>query len=229
MAGGPSMMMLIHKIWIAVNGAGRPMKVALADGEHGADVCGKLEAHELDDVLEDGPAFAHRPHDGGEVVVGEHHRRRLPGHFRAGNAHGHADVGGLERGRVVNPVAGHGHDMTAFLQRRHDLDLVLGRHAGEHGDPFDGFGKRMGAHRIQFRAAHHLAVQPQLVGDSGRGDPVVAGDHLDLDAGAVAQGDGRLRLGSRRVLDANETLKGKAVHPRHEFAAGVEVARRDGL
>ena len=92
-----------------------------------------------------------RADDGGEVVVGEDHRRGFLGDLGAGDAHGHADVG-LAQGRgVVDAVAGHGHDVAAALQRAHDADLVLG------GDP--------GAHPDVVEPAGELGV----VGRSGRG------------------------------------------------------------
>ena len=47
------------------------------------------------------------------VVVGEHHVGGLFGHVGAGDAHGHADVGPLERWRIVDAVAGHRHHVPA--------------------------------------------------------------------------------------------------------------------
>ena len=76
--------------------------------EHGhnlADVRRQEVAQELADVGEDRPPFLDGRDDGCEVVVGEHHVGRLLGHVGPGDAHGHADVGGLERRRVVDPVA----------------------------------------------------------------------------------------------------------------------------
>ena len=62
----------------------------------------------------------------GEVVVGQHDVGRFLGDVGAGDAHRHADVGGLQRGRVVHAVAGHGDDRAVRLQRLHDAQLVLG-------------------------------------------------------------------------------------------------------
>ena len=125
------MMMFTQRIWIAVNGVAKPKKGAPRSQDR-ADVGGELEAHELDDVVVDGPPFLDRTHDRGELVVGQHQRGRLLGHFGAGDAHRHADVGGLQRRRVVNPVAGHRHDMPLGLQGFDDTHLVLGRDAREH-------------------------------------------------------------------------------------------------
>ena len=49
--------------------------------------------------------------DGREVVVGEHHVGGLAADVGADETHGHADVGPLERGRVVHAVAGHRDDV----------------------------------------------------------------------------------------------------------------------
>ena len=69
--------------------------------------------------------------DAGVVVVGQHHVGGLLGHIGAGDAHGHADIGALDGGRVVDAVAGHGHHFVVGLQGIHDAHLVLGRDAGE--------------------------------------------------------------------------------------------------
>ena len=58
-------------------------------------------------VIENPPALAHRLHDGREIVVEQHHRRRLAGDVGAAAAHRDADVSRFERGRIVHPVAGH--------------------------------------------------------------------------------------------------------------------------
>ena len=81
--------------------------------EHGhdlADVRRQQVAQELPDVGEDRPAFLDGGDDRGEVVVGEHHVGRLLRDVGAGDAHRDADVGGLQRRRVVDAVAGHRHD-----------------------------------------------------------------------------------------------------------------------
>ena len=44
---------------------------------------------------------------------------------------GDADVGLLQRGRVVHAVAGHAHHVVALLQDGPELVLVLGEHLGE--------------------------------------------------------------------------------------------------
>ena len=67
--------------------------------------------------------------DGGEVVVLQDHVAGVLGDVGAGDAHRDADVGLLERGRVVDAVAGHRDDLAIALQRLDDAQLVLGGHA----------------------------------------------------------------------------------------------------
>ena len=65
--------------------------------QHLADVRRQQVAQELADVREDRPPFLDRRDDRGEVVVGQHDVGRLLRHVGPGDAHRHADVGGLER------------------------------------------------------------------------------------------------------------------------------------
>jgi len=61
-------------------------------------------------------------------------RRARPAGRRArtGDAHGQADVGLLERGRVVGAVAGDRHDLALPLQQLHQHVLVARRAARQH-------------------------------------------------------------------------------------------------
>ena len=51
---------------------------------------------------------------------------------RCGVAHRHTDVTTFESGRIIHAVACHRHDMALFLERLHDLQLILRRDAGVH-------------------------------------------------------------------------------------------------
>ena len=67
---------------------------------------------ELADVVVDPPPGRDGGDDRREVVVGQDHRRRLAGHFRAGFPHRDADVGAAKRRRVIDAVAGHRDDVV---------------------------------------------------------------------------------------------------------------------
>ena len=72
---------------------------------------------------------------------------------------------GRERGRVVDAVAGHRDDLALGLQASHHLGLARRKHVCL--DPVD----------------------PDRAGDGLRGDPVVAGQHHDLEALGAQRAD----------------------------------------
>ena len=96
-----------------------------------AHVTGQQVDDELPDVVEDGPPVLDGGDDGPEPVVLEDHVRRLPGHLGASPAHGHADVGLLERRSVVHAVADHGRDVPRLLVQGEQVQLLRGGDAGE--------------------------------------------------------------------------------------------------
>ena len=100
-----------------------------------------LEADVAHQVVVQGAALLDGLDDGREVVVGQDHHRGLLGDLGAGDAHGHADVGHLERRRVVHAVAGHGHDVALAAEDLHQADLVLGRDPGDDADVVDACGR----------------------------------------------------------------------------------------
>ena len=86
-------------------------------------------------------AQAHRRDERREIVVHEHQRRGFARDVRAAPAHRDADVRGLERGRIVHAVAGHGDHFAVRLERLHQTQLVL------------GLGARVDVHRARTRDA----------------------------------------------------------------------------
>ena len=70
---------------------------------------------EFTDVVEDTTALVHRGHDRRETVVQQHHVRGFARDVSALLAHRNADVRPFQRRRVVDAVAGHGHELTAGL------------------------------------------------------------------------------------------------------------------
>ena len=136
-----------------------------------------------------GAAFLHRRDDRGEVVVGQHHVGRLLRHVGAGDAHRHADVGGLQRGRIVHAVAGHGDDRAARLQRLDDAQLVLGIDARVDRHLAHRAPERVVGHLLELRAGDRtpLASDAELRGDDRGGGRMVAGDHDRADARRLAR------------------------------------------
>jgi hypothetical protein len=75
---------------------------------------------ELADVVVDRATLLDGVHDRCEVVVRQHDVRGFLGHVGARDAHGNADVGGLDGGCVIDPVARHRHDLPQRFPRLHD-------------------------------------------------------------------------------------------------------------
>ena len=169
-----------------------------------------------------------------EVVVGQHHRRRLARDLGAGRPHRHADVGTPERRRIVDPVACHRDDVTLPSQRVGDPQLGVRRAPGEHDLPRSREQPRRAGRRV-IASSSVAADHPRLgrgrcrpAGDRRGGQPVVAGDDDDADPGPVAPRDGAGHLRPGRVDhrdqpdQAQVALGGLAAGP----ATATPVARR---
>ena len=72
------------------------------------DVLGEEVEDEFLDVVEHATAFGDGVQNGGEVVICENDGGGIFGDVRAGEAHGNADVGAFEGGRIIDAVAGLG-------------------------------------------------------------------------------------------------------------------------
>ncbi len=214
MAGGPSVMRLTHSTWIAVNGTGSAERGWRRGSWRWRRCSSKLEADELDDVGVDGAALLDRADDGGEVVVGQHHVGGFLGDLGAGDAHGHADVGGAQRGGVVDAVAGHGHDVAVGLAApRRRAPCARATPGRTRRSPSIGAASSSSVMRVEVGAGDDSPSMPSSRGDGAGGGGVVAGDHLHLDAGLAAEGDGVAGLGAGRVDDADQRVEGEARRP----------------
>ena len=156
------------------------------------------------DVVEDRPAFFDGGDDRAEVVVGQDHARCFLGDVVAAHPHGDADVGLLERRRVVDAVAGDGDDLAHLFQLRDDPQFMLRSDAGENRFPLGKYAAQTSViHLGDFRAGESLQrcvlAQADLPADAGGGERVVAGDHNDADAGSVAGVDRRCDFGPQRI------------------------------
>ena len=134
-----------------------------------------------------------------EPAVEQHELRDGPRRRRTG-AHGHADVGVLQRERVVHAVAGHRDHVPARLQRADHRPLLLRRDPAEHrvvlehvGQLVDVVGQLPGV-----EPASSGAREPDPSRDRADRARVVARDHLEGDAllVEVARASRRRRAGS---------------------------------
>ena len=144
----------------------------------------------------------------GEPAVEQHELGHRPGR-RGAVAHGHPDVGVLERQRVVHPVPGHRHHVPAPLQR------AAPSRASDAASPARTRCRSPSAARQRVRvlaaASARRRRRPRRHArdaDRGRDRPdrarVVAGDHLERDAlvGEVARAS---RAASARIRSASTT------------------------
>ena len=97
------------------------------------DVNGEDETHRLAQIVVDAAAEPDGLDDRAEIVVEQHDRRRLARDIGSASAHRDADVRRLERGRIVDAVAGHRHDLAVRLERVDDAELLLRHDPREHG------------------------------------------------------------------------------------------------
>src|SRR5262249_12673345 len=130
---------------------------------------------------------------------------------------------------VVDAVAGHGDHVAARLENVDEVDLVLGRHAGDDADAVDPAPRIRVVHRGELRAADGASLDAKAPADGLRGDGVVAGDHADLHARGLCPGDGVRGLGPRRVQDADQREQREAVELAEQVAGGIESHRIEVL
>ena len=144
-----------------------------------------------------------------------------------GDAHAHADIGGLDGGGIVDAVAGHGGDGTPILPRRNNADLVLRLDTGIDAVSGDGLGQVFVRQAIELTAGNSLigAFQNiQLLGDGYGGVLMVTGNHNRRNAGGLTFDNRVLDLGANRVNHAGQTDENQVIFERF----GREV-RRGGV
>ena len=108
--------------------------------------------------------------------------------------------------RVVDAVAGHGHDFAVRLERVDDAQLLLRHDPREHGRGSHALCQIRVAQLLELFARHEVfGVEPRLTGDGSGRRRIVAGDHDHLDASrpAFAHGIGHAR--PQRIGKADQT------------------------
>ena len=127
-----------------------------------------LEADVAQEVVVQRAAPLDRLHDRREVVVGQDHDRGLLRDLGAGDPHRHADVGALQRRRVVHAVARHRDDVALAAEDVDEVDLVLGRDPRDDADLVDPRVGLIVAPRRELRAGDRAALEPELARRSPR-------------------------------------------------------------
>ncbi len=226
-------------------------------GDHRVQHAGRRQG-DRDDVVGESPEQvrldrgeraareADRVRDRAEVVAHDRDVTGLDRDVRAG-AHGDAEVGLGERGRIVHAVTHHRHDVAVALQITNHVELALGHHLGHHLRGFeaelapDGEGGR----RVVAREHEHRQTElPQLFersmarGAHGVGDDE-GGAHLavprrddhrapiglgSLDGVADLGRDREAELGGQRGTTGDD---GVAVHDALDTEAGAAAKALD--
>ncbi len=198
--------------------------------DHVAEVRGEGDAQIGGDVGTGVPARADRVGDRGEVLLGEHHVRALPGHV-GGVARGDADVGRAQGGQVVDAVAEEPHGVPGGPQRPDDPGLVRGGAAGEDRRTAGQLGEFGVGEPVHAVGGEHGVVggeEAEVTADAGRGARVVAGEDLDGDA---LSGEDVQRVGGRgreRVPEGHQAAEGEPAFVGRGGLAGACGALRGG-
>ena len=159
------------------------------------------------------PTLLHRLHDRGEVVVGEHHVGRLLGDIGAGDAHRDADVGRLERRRVVHAVAGHRHhppsrcSACTIRSLCFWIDARVHRHLSDRRRELSI--RRSGELGAGRRRGHRLRSRDRL--QSPRRSGMIAGDHHRADARRLGACHRLFGLIARRIDHADHAREDEFV------------------
>ena len=206
--GKPSVTRLIQRIWIGCSGYRQPEKRREEQRRDLTDIAAHDEAHEFADVVEDPPTLANGGDDRREVVVEQYHRCGLARDVGADLAHGDADVGSFERGRVVHAVAGHRDVLAGRLQRVDDADLLLRARARIHAHLTHTLRELLVGQPRELPACESQRAglgnaEPHR--DRRRGGRMIARDHHRRDAGRFAVADGCGDLAAWRIDEAHET------------------------
>ena len=161
-------------------GVGQPLTPMTSGQEQRVEGLGQEQVGHPLDVGDDPAALGDHLGEHGEVVVEQHEAGHRPGRGAAG-AHGHADVGLLEGERVVDAVAGHGHDVAAGLQGVDHGPLLLGRDPAEHAVGLEHVGQVVGVVAASWRASTGWSAPgtPQARATAPTVRRVVARDDLD--------------------------------------------------
>ena len=189
--------------------------------EHVAEVARRTHADVLGDVREHPAAFEHALVDDEQRLLEQDH---VGGLLRDvdGRVDADPDVGGMERGRVVDAVAHEADGVLARLQRLDDPLLVRRRDAREQRGDLDGIGELVVGQLVDVDAEQDGADdEADVLAHLSRDELVVSGDHLDRDAVCLQLGDGHGAGLLGRVQERDVALKdqlgfvGRAVRRRH--------------
>ena len=179
-------------------------------------VCWKKKDKGLADIVEDSPSLFDSLLDGREVVIRKDDVRSLFCCFGALDSHSDTNVSPCDRGRVVNSVAGHCHNLSTRLECSNNADLVLWTGPRKHVHVMNALTELILAHRLNFAAGNRQGLRivtiwrnSQLLRDRDRSASVVTRNHLDADTSVMRLFNSLDGLGTWRVNDSEQPKDGQ--------------------
>ena len=179
--------------------------------EHVSEVRRRGHQHVLQGVGEDPPSLHHTVGQHTEVFVEQHDVGGVFGDVGS-RFHGDADIGRVQRHRVVDTVAHVGHVDAGASGDLDDARLLVGADSSEHRGVGDCRGEGIVVETVHGDSGQDsLDAEADVVAHLRRDGSVVAGDDLDGNADPVEFGDRFAGVGLRSVDEG-------------QVAAEVEVA-----
>ena len=123
-------------------------------GEYFADIGAEQEMHGFFDIIEYSPALLDSLDYRCEIIVGQYHVGGALCYIRATLAHGAADIGGPERGGVVDAVTRHCDRLAVRPQSLDNTHLMLGRYTGKDAAFADLLGEFLVAASVDIPTRH---------------------------------------------------------------------------
>ena len=115
-------------------------------------VSGKQKFDGIFDIAEYIPAIGNSFDDCRKIIVCQNHGGGVFGHFCSGDSHGDTDICSLQGRSVIDAVTGHGNNLSLFLPRIDDPDLIARGYTGIHTDVLQLLIQLFIAHGIDFRS-----------------------------------------------------------------------------
>ena len=168
------------------------------------------------DLLIGAPTQFDGMNQGSEVVVGEDHLGGLLRDF-APAPHCNTDVRLLQRGGIVDGVAGHRDDDSLALHELNEPKLVLWSNTPEDVEIRQSLEDLFVGEAPEVNAADRSCAETEILPDCKRCRRVIPGDHPDVDSGIGCDGDRFFRRRAKRIDDPDERSEPEALNERHRI------------
>ena len=185
-----------------------------------------MKTYEFNDVVVNGATFLHGFHDGRKIIIGQHHGGGFPGNIGTAETHCHPYIGSFECRRIVYTVTGHRGHMTTRLECKHNTHFLFRRGTGENTHVINPGGQLGITHGVEFGIGHNRSNNTQFTGDRGGRNFLVTCDHLDRDAGLIAQCDGIPGFRSGWIHQPNKPGKYEIFHIDEQVTVWHEIPYR---